>query len=591
MTGKSPPVTDWFRHVLGGRRPPPLPPMGPPLFPPRPLPPPDPAPPASAVTAFPGPAQARAPEPAAAPLAISYAASDPAPEPRPAAASEPAPAPPALRVVKATAEPDSGWIETPAVTVENAGSLGRQMLQFFGARAIAERLGACTLSNFAFPDWNLTFPKVDASRFRSTVYVEFADEPTIAAVLDIAKAEPSAHIVIDNPLQRQSLYLDRAVYREIFPVVAEDLPPIGDDELLINIRAGDLLAGDEASRPLTPVGFYRDLVAQTGLKPVFLGQLEDGLYIRTLRQAFPGARFIPSGGGARDFDTIRRARNIVAAVSTLSVAAAWLSDAETVFLPLNGFLNPAHRRDVDLLPIDDPRYRFFLFPLNHALPEAQALEHHARIAGTWKEVSRAQLRRIRASAPFVGWDEADADARTPPADFDDRAYLHAHLDAALAVSEGWYADGWHHFVDIGRRLGYGATKAEAKPGVALVLAAHVSKVGDMMAAAETWLEPAGGNWIEGFALHAAAALAGVGIEYQALAADGAEPGWTPVGAFCGTRGKSRPLRGFAMRVAPAAAGQFTSAMRGGSPTARRSARSPTARRAARRAGRRSSACS
>ncbi|MBN9510550.1 MAG: hypothetical protein J0I21_15755 [Alphaproteobacteria bacterium] len=458
--------------------------------------------------------------------------------------------------MRATAEPDSGWVETPAVTVENPGSLGRQMLQFFGARAIAERLGACTLSNFAFPDWNLTFPKVDASRFRSTVHVKSADEPTIAAVLDIAKAEPSAHIVIDTPLQRQSLYLARETYREIFPVVAEDLPPLDEDELLVHVRAGDPPADDDASRPLTPIGFYRDLVARTGLRPVFLGQLDDGLYVRALRQAFPGARFIPSQGDARDFDTIRRARNIVAAVSTLSVAAAWLSDAETVFLPLSGFLNPAHRRDVDLLPIDDPRYRFFLFPLNHALPEAAALEHHARMEGAWKEVSRAQLRRIRAAAPFVGWDEAGADARTPPADFDERAYLHAHLDAALAVSEGWYADGWHHYVDIGRRLGYGAAKAEAKPGVALVLVAHVSKVGDMMAAAETWLEPAGGNWIEGFALHAAAALAGLGIEYQALDADEPEPGWTPVGAFCGTRGKSRPLRGFAMRVAPAAAGHF-----------------------------------
>src|SRR6185437_3810679 len=123
---------------------------------------------------------------------------------------------------------------------------------------------------------------------------------------------------------------------------------------------------------LIPVEFYTALVAETGLRPVFMGQIGANSYIERLRRAFPDARFIPSRGPLRDFEIIRRSRNVIVSVSTFSWLAAWLSDADRIFLPMTGFYNPAQFPEIDLLPLHDPRYRFYLFPVNYAVPESGA---------------------------------------------------------------------------------------------------------------------------------------------------------------------------------------------------------------------------
>jgi hypothetical protein len=218
-----------------------------------------------------------------------------------------------------------------------------------------------------------------------------------------------------------------------------------------------------------PIGFYRWIVEQTGLNPVFIGQFDKGPYVDQLRAAFPEALFLSSDNPMTDFDTIRCAQNIVPTISTFSLAAAWLSNARRIFLPLNGFLNPAHRPEIDLVPVEDRRYRFFLFPLNHALPQASALAHHARMDGMWREISRNQLRTIKTSAPFIPSRIATPESKSWP-NFDATQYLHSHLDAAMEISEGWYAGALEHFLDIGRKRGYLPGPAEAEmlmPNLAL----------------------------------------------------------------------------------------------------------------------------
>jgi hypothetical protein len=284
--------------------------------------------------------------------------------------------------------------------------------------------------------------------------------------------------VVRHLLQRQELFLHRDVYNEIFPIISEDVPVFGDDHLVVNVRTGDILTGFADFYPLIPIAFYRDLVQQTKLSPVFMGQLDDCLYVTELRKGFPGATFIPSQGPVRDFDTIRLSANIVPAVSTFSIVAAWLSRAKTVFFPLDGFLNPCHRREIDLVPTDDLRYRFFLFPLNYALPEEQALQHHRRLEGTWKEISHAHVRQLKTAAPLLPRGETMPENYDPG--LDERWYIHEHLNAALAVSDGWYEDAKHHYIDIGRHLGYRPSPelgdAPAYPNVALGCRAWQSSV-------------------------------------------------------------------------------------------------------------------
>ena len=132
----------------------------------------------------------------------------------------------------------------------------------------------------------------------------------------------------------------------------------------------EILAGVHPPYVLLPVEFYRDVIRETGLKPVFFGQLTPSPYLDSLRQAFPRARFISGKGAIHDFETIRRSRNIIISVSTFAWLAAWLSEADQVIMPLAGLFNPVfgdlYGDGHNLIPLADPRYVFYLFPLNVA---------------------------------------------------------------------------------------------------------------------------------------------------------------------------------------------------------------------------------
>ena len=169
-----------------------------------------------------------------------------------------------------------------------------------------------------------------------------------------------------------------------------------------------------------------------------------------MRKRFPNAPFISSRGPLEDFAAIRNARNIVISVSTFSWLAAWLSEAEQIFVPMLGFLNPNHfhaNKIIDLLPTDDARYRFFLFPLHFGLPELMALPRHEQLVQASREISPRQVDFLRKHTPIIKVGAEDAD-------FDEVWYSYRYLDAALEVSEGWFAGPLEHYIEVGRRRGY-----------------------------------------------------------------------------------------------------------------------------------------
>jgi hypothetical protein len=349
------------------------------------------------------------------------------------------------------------WAETPAITVENVGYFGNKLIRFMAAYAAASFIGDCTISNFDFSEWGIHYPRVDNRRYRRTILIDHIEQFDFKNLRSQVRRDPSLHIIVRHFLQRQELFLPPKTYNEIFPIISKDVPVFSDKYLVINIRAGDILSGFVEWYPLIPIGFYVELVRTTGLTPVFTGQLDDCLYVDNLRKAFPNATFIESQGAVRDFDTIRLSANIVPSVSTFSVVAAWLSNAKTVYLPLNGFLNPCHKHEIDLIPTDDARYRFFLFPLNYALPEEEALIHHSRIEGMWKEISVSRVKQLKRASPLIASGESMPEEYNVPG-FDERWYIHQYPNAALDISDGWYKNGMHHYIDIGRTLGYRYSK-------------------------------------------------------------------------------------------------------------------------------------
>ena len=111
--------------------------------------------------------------------------------------------------------------------------------------------------------------------------------------------------------------------------------------------------------------------------------------------------------------------------------------------------------------MDDIRYRFFLFPLNFGLPEKEALKHHERMKGYWKEISRNQVALLKNAAPLLRVPRQNFDGGLPSRaapgaaiTFDPVWYAHEYIDAAMEISEGWFEDPLHHYLEVGRLRGY-----------------------------------------------------------------------------------------------------------------------------------------
>lgn len=176
---------------------------------------------------------------------------------------------------------------------------------------------------------------------------------------------------------------------------------LSDNELLINIRAEDILSrGIHPDYGLLPIDFYRSVVQRTGLKPVFQGQLEAGPYLDKLSKALPDARLIPSQGAVTDFQIIRQAKNIVLSLSSFTWLAAWLSEARQIHIPVYGFLNPKQRPDIDLLPVDDERYQFYCFPIRRWNGSPIQYEDLLQERIPFRDMPPAEVLRIRRRATW-----------------------------------------------------------------------------------------------------------------------------------------------------------------------------------------------
>ncbi len=85
----------------------------------------------------------------------------------------------------------------------------------------------------------------------------------IPALSERANAAPSINIILEDYMLRMEHFKPRWSYVDAFPEPAG--PECNDDELLINIRAGDILVGVD-HYPVLPVKYYRWLTEITGLR-------------------------------------------------------------------------------------------------------------------------------------------------------------------------------------------------------------------------------------------------------------------------------------------------------------------------------------
>ena len=274
--------------------------------------------------------------------------------------SEPSP-----RVDASPIAADARFSRRRVIVIYHRGNVANKMLQYMGAVTLANRIKGCAIVNVSIPEFGIQIPDDTTNQvFSDNVDLLTWDpfRPHVEQLCAMANASHSIQIIMADHLQRMEFFLHPEFYNNLFPRSSHLLHEMTDNDLVINIRAGEILDG-VPHYPLLPIAFYEDVVAKTGLNPVFVGQLGSSEYVRQLRERFPAARFIDSRGARTDFDLIRSAKNIVVAVSTFSWLAAWLSEAKTIIIPLSGFYNPAHHREIDLLPVERYSLSFFSFPI------------------------------------------------------------------------------------------------------------------------------------------------------------------------------------------------------------------------------------
>ena len=322
------------------------------------------------------------------------------------------------------------------------GNLGNRMIQHLVARRLEALIPNLMISNSRLPQWGIDYPEIEN---KGRIW-EFRTEQHLSP-------KTFSRLFRDGDIDciRYSGYGQRMEnlgdHRDCSKLFHSSLTnAIGYDErhLVINIRGGEVLDGRHPGYVLVPIDFYKTILNQTQLSPVFMGQIEDNIFCNALRSAFPNATFIPSQGELHDFELLRGSVNIVPSVSTFSWLACWLSStARTIILPLTGIFNPFQYRDHDFVPLGDTRYRFFWFPANYASRvEDYELDHRA-LVGRHEEIKAIDLARIRQSHVIEKKDLDDFVSL-----FDEQFYLSRHADVMIALRNG-LPNGLLHYVNAG----------------------------------------------------------------------------------------------------------------------------------------------
>jgi hypothetical protein len=383
----------------------------------------------------------------------------------------------------------------PKIWINALGNTGNRALQYLAAEGIRRLVPGATIENILLPEWGISAP---APRPPPTIAaftgdMRFSiDVPGLADCLRRAVVET---VAIESYTFHLDHYPPRAEARRLLgPTVGGDgVQGFGPHQLVCSIRGREILTAQHGDYLPLPIGYYRMLIAHSGLEPVFFGQIGDDDYAAALRRQFPGAQFVAGRGAEHDFEVLRRSTNIALSISSFAWLAAWLSEAERIFLPVAGMFSPVQHPDSLFLPLGEPAYEYILLPFAKSIdlfkePEAFWRQQDV-LAAAAKFVDEPALRLILANAGRLGKgriyaagfdpayylaNNADvaatvaAGAQTAlnhwlcgggkegrrPMEFDPKFYLRGYPDAAMALAEGRYPDALTYHQAVGHAAGH-----------------------------------------------------------------------------------------------------------------------------------------
>lgn len=391
--------------------------------------------------------------------------------------------------VQAACVPDATVVKR--IWIKPMGNIGNRALQYLTAAGIAARAPGSQICNVILDMWNREEP---APRPQPWEGASIGNHYRIdvEGLADCLNRGEVGAVCIESYCFHVAHYPPRDVCRTLLPAVAgtDGVKGFGPGELVCSVRGAEILTGLHKGYFPLPPGYYAKLREESGLDLVFFGQLGDDAYSVALRAAFPDARFVPSVNQNHDFEVLRRSRNVALSISTFSWLAAWLGQAERIYMPVGGIFNPAHYPGLCFLPFDEPAYRYVLLPPVGAVSVhedaarfwlmQEMISRQARFVGV-EELGGLLTRRDAKVTCVKGFDgmaylRANPDVanevralRTtalghylasgaaegrPSRQFDPLFYADMYPDAAEAVALGHYPSLFAHFVEVGEALGH-----------------------------------------------------------------------------------------------------------------------------------------
>ena len=137
------------------------------------------------------------------------------------------------------------------------GGLGNRMIQFLAARALADRVPGSRVVQIHLPEWGVQIAPAPPDDEMLVVTQPLLDLDRLALLLNAGRVR---RVDIRSYAQRMENFSARETYADLFRGQPETR--MAPDELLINIRQGDILDGHHPDYVLVPPDFYAELVAR-----------------------------------------------------------------------------------------------------------------------------------------------------------------------------------------------------------------------------------------------------------------------------------------------------------------------------------------
>lgn len=389
------------------------------------------------------------------------------------------------------------------IHIHPMGNTANRAMQYLVAKKMEETVSDVSIENIYLPEWGIDTRCEKRSMSRSCSLGWNRYWIDVDGFADCLERRVINTLLLDAFCFNIDHFPKRETSREILRNLAtgnEVIKGFGLDEIVFNIRGGEVLEKVQKDYIVLPKEYYQMIINNSGLKPVFFGQIGDNAYSQYLKDAFPDARFVEGRGAIHDFEVIRQSANIGIAVSTFSWLAAWLSHAQRIYMPIAGMYNPNQMKLQNFLPIGESCYQFVAMPYMEAenlykntdlffeklnscsrymkfINHDEAKEILTRSQNKWPSQpivkgfdseyylqqnkvidSRLYINELSALQNYL---HIGCRQNLAPQYFDPDFYIIQYPDAAFEVGMGYFVDLFEHYLKKGQYLGYLASKEGA----------------------------------------------------------------------------------------------------------------------------------